>query len=80
MTKKEKQSIVEIVTQYTSCYNDITHLEQHIEKLLDDKNDLVERLKGIREDESRLVKTLQDKYGEEAILDLEKLEITNGKA
>ena len=80
MTKDEKYKITEIITQYTSCYNDILFLEQQIEKLLENKDNLINRLKSIREDESKLVKKLQDKYGKDAILDIEKLEITNGKA
>ena len=78
MTKIEKQEVKQIISSYTSCYNDIELLERHIEKLLDDKTQLVDRLNDIRESETLLIKDLQSKYGENAVLDIEKLEISNG--
>ena len=78
MTKIEKQEVKQIISSYTSCYNDIELLEKQIEKLLNDKTQLVDRLNGIRESESLLIKDLQSKYGENAVLDIEKLEISNG--
>ena len=78
MTNIEKQEVKQIISSYTSCYNDIELLERHIEKLLDDKTQLVDRLNDIRESETLLIKDLQSKYGENAVLDIEKLEISNG--
>lgn len=79
MTKVEKQEVQQIISQYSNCYNDIEFLEKQIVKLLDDKNMLVKRLNDIRESETILIKDLQSKYGYEAVLDLEKLKISNGK-
>ena len=77
MTKVEKQEVKQIISSYASCYKDIELLEKQIEKLLDDKTQLVDRLNNIRESESLLIKDLQSKYGENAVLDIEKLEISN---
>jgi len=79
MTNLEKQEVEQIISQYSSCYNDIEFLEKQIVKLLDDKNTLVTRLNDIRESETHLVESLKSKYGEDAVLDLEKLEILNEK-
>lgn len=75
MTQNEKSKIKAIMQEYSSCYNEIELLEKEIERLLDNKNKLVERLHSIRDDEMVVVSELKQKYGEEASLDLEKLEI-----
>jgi septation ring formation regulator EzrA len=75
MTQNEKNKIKAIMQEYSSCYNEIELLEKEIERLLDNKNKLVERLYSIRDDEMVVVSELKQKYGEEASLDLEKLEI-----
>jgi hypothetical protein len=77
MTKIEKQEVQQIISLYSNCYNDIEFLEKQIVKLLDDKNMLVKRLNDIRDSETALIKDLQSKYGYEAVLDLEKLKISN---
>ena len=79
MTNIEKQEVSQIISQYKSCYNDIEFLEKQVEKLLDDKTKLLDRLHNIRDAETVIIKDLQAKYGEDAILDLEKLEITDEK-
>ena len=76
MTNLEKQEVTQIISDYKSCYNDIEMLEQHVKKLLDDKIQLVNRLNSIRDSENALILDLQSKYGDDATLDLEKLEIT----
>ena len=79
MTNIEKQEVSQIISQYKSCYNDIEFLEKQVEKLLDDKTKLLDRLHNIRDAETVIIKDLQAKYGEDAVLDLEKLEITDEK-
>lgn len=75
MTQNEKSKIKAIMQEYSSCYSEIELLEKEIERLLDNKNKLVERLHSIRDDEMIVVSELKQKYGEDASLDLEKLEI-----
>ena len=77
MTILEKQEVTQIISNYKLCYNDIELLEKQVEKLLDDKTRLVDRLHSIRDSENILVKALQLKYGEDAVLDIEKLQISN---
>ena len=77
MTILEKQEVTQIISNYKLCYNDIELLEKQVEKLLDDKTRLVNRLHSIRDSENILVKALQLKYGEDAVLDIEKLQISN---
>ena len=77
MTILEKQEVTQIISNYKLCYTDIELLEKQVEKLLDDKTRLVDRLHSIRDSENILVKALQLKYGEDAVLDIEKLQISN---
>jgi len=80
MTKEEKQQVSKVISDYTECYNQIEKLEHDIKQLLHKKNSLVKTLKHIRNTEKHVVEKLQKKYGEDAGIDLEKLEIINGKA
>ena len=77
MTILEKQEVTQIISNYKLCYTDIELLEKQVERLLDDKTRLVDRLHSIRDSENILVKALQLKYGEDAVLDIEKLQISN---
>ncbi len=79
MTKDEKTKVQSIINEYKGCYDRIELLEKEITKLLDNKNQLVSELHTIRSNEMNVVSELQAKYGEEASIDLEKLEIRNGK-
>ena len=79
MTNEEKANIKGIISEYVSCYSDIEKLEREIELLLDRKNELVDRLQGIRNSEMEAISELKEKYGEDAALDLEKMKIVNGK-
>jgi hypothetical protein len=78
MTKEEKTKILHIISQYGKCHEKIEKLEKEITNLLDKKNLLVSELNSIRNNEKEVVNELQKKYGNEAILNLEKMEITNG--
>ena len=80
MTKDEKQKVSKVISEYAECYNQIEKLEHDIKQLLHQKNNLVKTLKHIRNTEKHIVEKLKKKYGEEAGIDLEKLEIINGKA
>ena len=80
MTKEEIIKVQYIISEYSACYDRIQLLEGEITKLLDNKNQLVDKLHAIRANEMRVVSELQTKYGEEASIDLENLEILNGKA
>ena len=79
MTKDEKIKVQSVINEYKGCYDRIELLEKEITKLLDNKNQLVNELHTIRANEMKIVSELQTKYGEEASIDLEKLEIRNGK-
>ena len=80
MTKDEKIKVQSILSEYKSCHDRIEILEEQITNLLDTKNQLVDELHEIRSNEMRVVSELQTKYGDEASINLEKLEIVNGKA
>jgi prefoldin subunit 5 len=80
MTKEEKQQVSKVISDYSECHNQIEKLEHDIKQLLHKKNNLVKTLKHIRNTEKHVVEKLQKKYGEDAGIDLEKLEIINGKA
>ena len=75
MTKDEKIKINSILIQYANCYEKIEQLEKEITNLLDRKNELVDTLKGIRKREQKAVSELMSKYGDDATLDLQKMEI-----
>lgn len=79
MTQKERIKIQEIMKRYSLCYDEIDSLEQSIQKLKTDKDNLINKLKGIRNDERDVVNELKNKYGEDAKLDLEKIEIIDEK-
>tara|TARA_S200002703_G_scaffold157729_2_gene166393 strand:+ start:2400 stop:2642 length:243 start_codon:yes stop_codon:yes gene_type:complete len=80
MTKTEKIKVKAIIDEYQHCYEKIEKLEKQIEQLLDNKNQLVDELHSIRNSEMEVISELQIKYGEDASIDLENLEILNGKA
>ncbi len=80
MTKEEKNKVRSIISEYKSCHDRIELLEGEITKLLDNKNQLIDELHNIRANEMKVVSELQSKYGDEASIDLENLEILNGKA
>ena len=80
MTKDEKIKVQSIINEYKGCYDRIQLLEVEITRLLDNKNQLVDELHSIRANEMLIVSDLQTKYGDEASINLEKLEIVNGKA
>ena len=80
MTQNEKSKVKAIIDEYQHCYEKIEKLEKQIEQLLDNKNQLVDELHIIRKNEMEVVSELQIKYGDQASIDLEKLEIINGKA
>jgi len=80
MTNKEKTEIKKIISDYKECHDQILELENEIKSLLSRKNSLMRTLKHIRNSEKHVVNELQKKYGEDAGIDLEKLEIIdNGK-
>ena len=79
MTNEEKTKVKGIMSDYSQCHNHILELEKEIENLLKRKNNLVKTLRHIRNTEKHFVNKLQKKYGEDASIDLEKLEIINGK-
>ena len=80
MTNDEKTKVKKVISEYKKCYDQIEDLEKEIRKLLHRKNSLVKTLKHIRNTEKHIVDGLQKKYGEDASIDLEKLEIiVNGK-
>tara|TARA_B100000900_G_scaffold410998_1_gene429842 strand:+ start:702 stop:968 length:267 start_codon:yes stop_codon:yes gene_type:complete len=80
MTEKEKNEIKGIISEYAKCHNDISKLESEIKVLLSRKDSLLRTLKHIRNTEKYTVNKLKKKYGEDAAIDLEKLEIIDGKA
>ena len=79
MTKNEINKITKIISLYGKCHEKIETLEKEITNLLDQKNALVSELNEIRNNEKNIVGELQEKYGDDAILDLQKMTITNGK-
>ena len=80
MTNKEKTEVKKIISDYTECHDQILKLESEIKGLLSRKESLMRTLKHIRNSEKHIVNKLQKKYGEDASIDLEKLEIIDGKA
>ena len=80
MNKKEKTKIIEIISEFSVCHSKIIELEGDIENLLKRKNELLSNLRAIRQKEKDTIKVLQEKYGDEAILDLQNMEIRNEKA
>ena len=79
MTKNEKQKIMEIISLYAKCHDSIEKLEKEITNLGKRKEQLISELKQIRNNEQVVVEELKTKYGEDAVLNLQKMEITNGK-
>ena len=68
------------ISDYTECHDQILKLESEIKGLLSRKDSLMRTLKHIRNSEKHIVNKLQKKYGEDASIDLQKLEIIDGKA
>ena len=79
MTNEEKVKVKTILQEYNNCYVRIETLEKEIEKLLDNKNQLVTELHSIRKTEMEVVSELQSKYGDDASIDFEKFEIVYDK-
>jgi len=78
MTNEEKTNIRNIMKDYGRCYKDIELLEKQIEELDEKRARIIKELHSIRDREAKIVSELKEKYGEDASLDLETLEI-NGK-
>tara|TARA_R110000787_G_scaffold269659_1_gene376500 strand:- start:615 stop:845 length:231 start_codon:yes stop_codon:yes gene_type:complete len=75
MNKKEKQIVKEIMNRYSKVHYDMELLEKSLDKLHKEKDDLLKELKQIRKNESLVIDTLKEKYGEDAELDLKTLEL-----
>jgi len=75
LTKKEKTEILTIMDKFTKVHRDIEVLETELSRIEHKRTGLIKELKFIREEETTLVESLQNKYGAHASLDLETLEI-----
>jgi septation ring formation regulator EzrA len=75
MTHKEKNIIREIMTRYSKVHLEIEKLEEQISEIKTQKDNLIKELKLIRKNESLVLESLKEKYGEDATLDLKTLEL-----
>ena len=63
------------MNRYSKVHYDMELLEKSLDKLHKEKDDLLKELKQIRKNESLVIDTLKEKYGEDAELDLKTLEL-----
>ena len=74
MTNKDKQRIQKIITEFSNVYQEMESIEKELIILEERRSNVINRVKEIRERESKLLDEMKDKYGD-VTLDLEKMEI-----
>lgn len=67
MENTEKEKIKEFITEYQNINEDILILEKDIQKLIERKVNLLNKINYIKESEAKYLKYLKDKYGEDEI-------------
>lgn len=74
MTNKDKQKIQKIISEFSDVYQEMESIEKELIILEERRSNVINRVKEIRERESKLLSEMKDKYGD-VTLDLEKMEI-----
>lgn len=74
MTDKDKQKIQKIIGEFSDVYQEMESIEKELIILEERRSNVINRVKEIRERESKLLDEMKDKYGD-VTLDLEKMEI-----
>ena len=74
MTNKDKQKIQKIITEFSNVYQEMESIEKELIILEERRSNVIDKVKEIRERESKLLNEMKDKYGD-VTLDLEKMEI-----
>jgi predicted nuclease with TOPRIM domain len=74
MTKDDKQKIRTVIEQFAEVYQEMETIESELITLEKRRTEVIDRVKSIREAESKLLEEMREKYGD-VTLDLEKMEI-----
>lgn len=67
MTQEEIQKIKDLIKEYNEIHFNIDLMQQSIEGLAEKRDRLFDRAETLREEEGILLRSLQEKYGEENV-------------